>query len=146
MIEHKLLLIIQQLFLVLLTLLNFDVGLSGFDGISIIDHIPVDRDIYFSGWMRLSPVGFVKEGRKFIYDPVNKTVTVYDLDADPLELVGVELPQQEVEKIAEEIIAWRQNTIFRIDQQRTGRKMLFDYWLCRWTNRVCTAKYCEKEQ
>jgi arylsulfatase A-like enzyme len=130
----------------LLALLNFDISLLGFDGINITDHIPVDRNVYFSGWMRLSPAGFIKASQKFIYNPADKTVTVYDLNIDPLELVRIELQERQSEQIADEIIAWRQSTIFHIDQQRTGKKMLFDHWLCRWTNRVCTAKYQKKVQ
>jgi len=130
----------------LLALLNFDISLAGFDGINIINHIPVDRNVYFSGWIRLSPAGFVKDGRKFIYNPVNKMVTVYDLDTDPPELVRIELDEQQSKKIANEIDAWRRNSIFKIEQQRTGKKLLFGRWLCRWTNRVSTAKYQEEQQ
>lgn len=130
----------------LLVLLNFDISLAGFDGVNILDHIPADRNVYFSGWMRLSPAGFIKDGRKFIYNPVNKVVSLYDLNTDPLELVRIELDEQQSEKIANEVVAWRKNSIFKLNQYRTGKKLLFDHWLCRWTNRVCTAKYQNNEQ
>jgi phosphoglycerol transferase MdoB-like AlkP superfamily enzyme len=125
----------------LLALLGFDIEAAGFDGADALGHIPNDRKVYFSGWMRQSPAGFVKANRKFIYSPTNKMVSVYDLSVDPLELSRTELPEQQGQQIADEIIAWRKNSIFRLDQQRTGEKTLFDSWLCRWTNRVSSAKY-----
>ena len=75
------------------------------------------------------------------YNPANKMVSVYDLSTDPLELSRTELPEQQATQIADEIIAWRKNSVFRLDQQRTGKKTLFDSWLCRWNNRVSSAKY-----
>jgi len=125
----------------LLALLGFDIEAADFDGVDALGHIPDDRKVYFSGWLRQSPAGFVKANRKFIYNPANKMVSVYDLSADPLELSRTELPEQQAQEIADEIIAWRKNSIFRLDQQRTGKKTLFDSWLCRWTNRVSSAKY-----
>jgi len=130
----------------LLALLGFDISSADFDGVNIIDRMSSDRKVHFSGWLWEGPAGFIKASQKFIYNPADKIVTVYDLSIDPVELVRIELQEQQAEKIADEIVAWRQNTIFRIDQQRTGKKMLFDHWLCRWTNRVCTAKYQNKEQ
>jgi len=57
----------------------------------------------------------------------------------------MELPEQQVQRIVDEIVAWRKSTIFQIDQQRSGKKVLFNHWFCRWTNRVCSAKYQPKE-
>lgn len=130
----------------LLAFLGFDISSAGFDGGNVIDRMLNGRKVHFSNWLWEGPAGFIKAGQKFIYNPSDKVVTVYDLSTDPLELTRIELQEQQAKKIADEIIAWRQNTIFRIDQQRSGKRMLFDRWLCRWTNRVCTAKYCEKEQ
>ena len=125
----------------LLTLLGFDTNSVGFDGTNALGPIPDDRRVYFSGWMQLSPAGFVKGNRKFIYNPRDKMVSVYGLSTDPFELVRIEMDRQENQKIADDIIAWRKNSIFRLNQQRTGRKVLFDYWYCRWNNRVTSAKY-----
>ena len=91
--------------------------------------------------MQQSPAGFVKANRKFIYYPMTGMVSLYDLSADPFELVRVELGEKQACKIRDEIIAWRKNSIFRLDQQRTGKRVLFGSWLCRWNNRVCSAKY-----
>jgi glucan phosphoethanolaminetransferase (alkaline phosphatase superfamily) len=125
----------------LLTLLGFDTNSVGFDGTNALDHIPDERRVYFSGWMQQGPVGFVKGDRKFIYNPMDKMVSVYGLSSDPFEMVRIELPQQQARKIADDIIAWRKDSIFRLQQQRTGREMLFDSWLCRWTNRISSVKY-----
>jgi len=79
-----------------------------------------------------------------VYYPTERTACSYDLEADPLELVRVELDEQQMQKVADEITAWRKETVFRPDQMRTGKKVLFDRWQCRWTNRVSSAKYKKK--
>jgi len=125
----------------LLALLGFDTQAAGFDGVNALVPIPDDRRVYFSGWLNQSPAGFVKANRKFIYYPANKMVSVYDLSADPLELSPTEMPKQQIREIADDIINWRENTIFIIDQQRVGKKTLFDTWLCRWNNRIASVKH-----
>ena len=125
----------------LLTLLGFDTNSVGFDGTNALGYIPDDRPVYFSGWMQVSPAGFVKGDRKFIYNPREKLIYVHGLGTDPFELVRIELAQPQARKITDDIIEWRKNTIFRLDQKRTGRKMLFDSWLCRWNERVSSVKY-----
>ena len=125
----------------ILALLGFETADTGLDGLNALGSLPDDRRVYFSSWLRQSPAGFVKGTRKFIYDPTYKTVSVYDLGADPSESFRIELSQQEGQKVADEIITWRRSSVFHLDQQRTGRTMLFDRWLCRWTNRVSSAKY-----
>ena len=125
----------------LLGLLGFDANGAGFDGANAISNLPLDRKVYFSGWMRQSPTGFVQGTQKFIYNPANKIVSVYDLAVDPLELVQLELGQSEAEKIAADIIGWRRSSIFKPDQKPSGKTTLFEDWLCRWSNRICSAKY-----
>ncbi len=125
----------------LLTLLGFDTNSVGFDGTNALGNIADDRQVYFSGWMQLSSAGFVRAGRKFVYNPMDKMVYVYSLSNDPFELVRIELDGQQAQMIADDVIAWRKNSIFRLEQQRTGQKRLFDAWLCHWTDRVSTAKY-----
>jgi hypothetical protein len=90
--------------------------------------------------MQEGPAGFVSGNRKYIYNPANKTTCIYDLKADPKEQNRIELPEQESKKISGEIIDWRINTIFRIDQKRTGKQVLFDNWTCHWTDRVSSTK------
>jgi glucan phosphoethanolaminetransferase (alkaline phosphatase superfamily) len=124
----------------LLGLVGFDVESIGFDGVDLLNAIPKDRRIFFTGWMHEGPAGFVKGNRKFIYNPTNKTTCAYDLAADPKELNRIELPQKKADEIGREIIDWRKSTIFKIDQQRNGKKELFDNWICRWTDRVSSTK------
>ena len=128
----------------LLGLLGFETESIGFDGVDLLKPVPQDRRVYFTGWMQEGPAGFIKGNRKFIYNPTNKTTCVYDLTADPKELNRIELPQQKADNIAGEIAAWRKSTVFRIDQQRTGTKELFDNWICRWTDRVSSTKRSKK--
>jgi glucan phosphoethanolaminetransferase (alkaline phosphatase superfamily) len=125
----------------LLTLLGFDTNSVGFDGTNALGNIADDRRVYFSGWMQLSSAGFVKAGRKFVYNPMDEMVYVYSLSNDPFELVRIELDGQQAQMIADDVIAWRKNSIFRLKQRRTGKKMLFDSWLCRWTERISSVKY-----
>jgi arylsulfatase A-like enzyme len=125
----------------LLSLLGFNTNSVNFDGINVLGSVPEKRKVYFSGWMQQGPAGFIKDGRKFIYDPANKSVSVYDLVSDPLELVRIEVPQQQANEITNEVITWRKNSIFRINQQRTGKKILFSLWLCNWNGRVSSVKY-----
>ena len=128
----------------LLAMLGFDIKTAGFDGIDALGQIAEDRKVYFSGWMREGPAGFVQGDRKFIYDPSNKTTCVYNLSTDPLEFERIELPQQQSQMISDDINSWREKTIFRINQVRTGQKVVYDKWLCRWTDRVSSAKNLTK--
>lgn len=129
----------------LLGLLGFDTESIGFDGLDLFNKtIPSDRRVYFTGWMQEGPAGFVEANHKFIYNPTNKTACLYDLTADPKEQNRIELPQQKADTIADDILKWRESTIFRINQKRTGKMELFDKWLCRWTNRVSSAKRIKK--
>lgn len=125
----------------LLAMLGFNTSMADFDGLNALAPIPNDRKVFFSGWLGQSPAGFVKENRKFIYNTAHKIVSVYDLNTDPQELSSIELPHQNAQPVADEIIAWRKNTIFRLQQKQTGEMTLFDSWLCRWNNRIASAKY-----
>ena len=130
----------------LLGLLGFETETASFDGQDLFAPVAGPRKAFFCGWMQEGPAGFVHGGRKFIYSPASKTTSAYDLRSDPLERLRVELPEQEAREVAEEIMAWRKGTVLRIDQEKTGRKLLYDRWLCRWTNRVSSAKYIREER
>jgi len=131
----------------LLAILGFDVATtaqSGFDGDPAIagpGSLPADRKEYFAGWMEQGPAGYVQGSLKFIHDPTDNTVWLYDLAADPRESLRVNLPKDQAREIADGIIAWRKGTIFRLNQNRTGQKILFDTWRCKWTGRVSTSGY-----
>ncbi len=126
----------------LLSLLGFNISSTDFDGINVLGNIRDDRKVYFSGWMQQGPGGFVTSNKKFIYDPaIQKSVYLYDMANDPLELIRIDVSEQQAEDITAEIIAWRKNSIFRINQPRAGKKMLFDSWFCNWNGRISTVKY-----
>jgi hypothetical protein len=129
----------------LLGLFGFETESGDFDGTNVLKLLPLDRKIYFAGWMQQGPAGFVQGHRKFTYSPENKSVSLYNLKIDPLELNRVEVPEPLTEMIAAEISKWRKETIFRIDQQRTGEKTLFGSWQCNWTERICSAKYQKRD-
>ena len=124
----------------LLGLLGFETESVGFDGVNVLKPGAEDRRVYFSGWMQEGPAGFVEGDRKFIYNPTNKTTCIYNLSTDPKELERIELPEQQDNRLADEIIEWRKKTVFRLDQYRTGKKELFNRWICRWTDRVSSTK------
>ncbi len=128
----------------LLSLLGFDNSTAGFDGIDALSVIPNDRKVFFSGWLQQSPAGFVQANQKFIYSPTTELVCVYDLAADPLEQNRIEPDQPQADQIIEEVIAWRKSTIFKLDQKRFGKRILYNHWLCRWTDRTSSAKYKPK--
>ena len=120
----------------LLGLLGFETVGGGFDGVDALGRIPERRRVYFSGWVREGPSGFVQGDKKFVYDPVGKSLCFYDLAADPGETTRIDLPEEGAKAIAESIIAWRKNTVFRLVQKQGGRQTLFDRWLVWWRSRV----------
>jgi len=130
----------------LLALLGFQAETGGFDGVDVLGPVPEERKVYFSGWMQEGPAGFVTGDRKFIYNPNDKTACMYDLAADPMELQRVELPAEQSQQVAQDIISWREGTVFRLNQQKAGKTVLYDHWLCRWTNRVSAAKYRKEDR
>jgi phosphoglycerol transferase MdoB-like AlkP superfamily enzyme len=130
----------------LLGLLGFETEKVGFDGVDVLSFVQEYREVYFSGWMQEGPSGYVQGGRKFIYNPVERTACAYDVLIDPLELNRIELSKPEAQRVADEIIFWRKSTILRVNQQRSGSMLLYDRWLCRWTNRVCSAKYQDSKK
>ncbi|MBN2183135.1 MAG: LTA synthase family protein [Sedimentisphaerales bacterium] len=129
----------------LLGLLGFDVRKGRFDGVNVLKPIAADRKVYFSGWMREGPAGYVQNNRKYAFNPIDKRTSVYDLEADPGELNEIEISETKAKEIADGIMAWRKGTIFKIDQEQSGRKKVFDEWLCKWTDRKSKAKYVPEE-
>jgi phosphoglycerol transferase MdoB-like AlkP superfamily enzyme len=130
----------------LLKLLGFDIEGADFDGIDVLGYMPDGRKVFFSGWMQEGPSGFVQGSRKFVYNPADETVCVYDVSEEAREMNRMELTGREAEIIANEIISWRKGTILKIDQKRSGSMLLFGRWLCRWTNRVCSAKRLGRDE
>ncbi len=124
----------------ILSALGFDIGTFDFAGTDILQPLPDDRKVYFAGWMHQGPSGYVQDDNKYVYDPEQGTVTLYRLKSDPLELSGVELPESMAQSIREEIIQWRRNTIFRLDQPEKGQMTLFDRWSLKWNTRKRESK------
>ena len=126
----------------LLALLGLETEAADFDGLNALGLLPSDRKVYFSCWLNQGHAGFIKDNRKFIYDPSSETLFAYDLNTDPLELAAVELPSEQTRRIIkQQIVGWRKNSIFRLQQPRTGKRTLFENWLCRWNNRISSSKY-----
>jgi len=129
----------------ILNLLGFDIEAIGFDGTDALGPLRKDRKVYFAGWMQQGPSGFIQDDSKFVYHPEQGTVTLHRLKIDPLELFGFELPEYVARVMSQEIVEWRRDTIFRINQKDTGQMTLFDAWLCKWNapRRDCGVKYIE---
>jgi arylsulfatase A-like enzyme len=125
----------------ILSLLGVDTSAIPFDGANVLGSLPTDRKVYFSGWMQQGPAGFVEGHDKVIYEPEQGTVKLYRLLSDPLELHGLELPENEAKRLQEEIVAWRRNTLFQVNQEETGEMILFGSWRCKWTGRETDVKY-----
>ncbi|MBL7152509.1 MAG: LTA synthase family protein [Phycisphaerae bacterium] len=120
----------------LLELLGFETAVAGFDGVDALSAVGDRRRVYFCGWVREGPSGYLEGDRKFVYDPADQSVYFYDLAADPGELARVDLPQAEAEEIGESIVAWRKETVFQLGQNQRGRQIVFGRWLVRWRGRV----------
>jgi phosphoglycerol transferase MdoB-like AlkP superfamily enzyme len=124
----------------LLSLLGFKTEEAKFDGINVLGHIPADRKVYFTSWMQESPAGYIQADRKYIYDTMQKSTYTYDLKTDPGESIRIDLSPEQANKISENIINWRDNTVFRIDQQQNGTQTVFGEWFCRWADRNTVIK------
>lgn len=127
----------------ILSLLGFDTESADFDGIDMLKApAEKDRKIYFSAWINQGPAGYILGNKKYIYDPTNNLVAVYNLRDDPNELTPKEVPDNLSVEIANEITQWRRESIIPLTQaNRTGQKHLFDKWLCKWKNREPLADY-----
>ena len=116
----------------LLNLLGFETESMAFDGVDALAPLPEDRKVYFAGWMAQGPSGFIQGDNKFVYDPEHRMVSLYRLSVDPLELAGFELPENDAQVVSEEIVQWRRDTLFRVDQQEEGQTVLFGSWESKW--------------
>ena len=125
----------------ILGLLGFDSSTGRFDGLNVLGEIPEDRRVYFGGWIPDGPAGFVRGDVKFVYNPTNESVLAYNLTEDPVEFVAISPSGRIAEEIGQDIANWRSNSIFHINQERAGRKVLYDNWLCWWTERVAEVRY-----
>jgi len=129
----------------ILNLLGFETSPMNFDGRDILAPLPSDRKVYLSGWMQQGPAGYVQGTTKFVYDPEDTTVTVFSLSTDPLELNDMELPPAEAETLSKQITDWRRGTIFKMNENSRGQKIVFDSWLAKWSGRRSRVKYVGNE-
>lgn len=127
-----------------LGLLGFDCSDGAFDGMDMLSGSPVDRKVYFGTWIPDGPGGYVKGDQKMIYNPSNEMVLSYNLGEDPAEAVPLVVVDQQIEALREEVSAWRSNSIFRIQQTKTGKSVLFGRWRCWWNGRVADVKYDQR--
>jgi glucan phosphoethanolaminetransferase (alkaline phosphatase superfamily) len=126
----------------LLGLLGFETAGAGFDGIDALGVVPQERRVYFCGWVREGPSGFVVGDSKYVYDPADKSVCLYDLPADMGELVRIGLPATRAQQIGDSIVSWRKSTVFRLSRREPGKQTVFRQWEVRWTNRLfLSTKY-----
>jgi len=130
----------------LLDLLGIETEKANFDGVNTLKKIDKNRKVFFTGWMQEGSAGYIQGNRKYIYDPTYKITYVYDLDTDQKEMTRLEVSEVQAKEVAEEILQWRKDTIFQIDQKQSGTMLLFDKWNCRWTQRVSSAKLLPESQ
>jgi hypothetical protein len=121
--------------------LGFDIEHADFDGNNVIEQDVDGRKVFFTGWMQEGPLGYVEKNIKYIYDPMQDIVSAYNVREDPHELRNLERSLEESQRIISEILSWRKSTFFALDQVKNGRMILYDRWICRWTDRFCSAKY-----
>jgi arylsulfatase A-like enzyme len=124
----------------ILSLLGVEVDAIRFDGVDALAPLP-HRKVPFAGWMQQGPSGFIEGDRKFIYDPEHKKVWLYRLKTDPLELSPFDLPEYVAQAMSQEIVQWRRDTIFRLDQAETGQLDLYDDWVIKWKGRISSVSY-----
>lgn len=133
----------------ILSALGFDIASAGFDGTDMLNSNGKSRKLFFSAWINQAPAGFVQGDKKYIYDPTNDIVVVYDLRSDPDELSPTEITGNLSIEIASEITDWRNSCIIPLAVPGQMRqKRLFDKWLCRWKNRepIAVTDYSERRE
>jgi len=123
-----------------LGLLGFEIKNGDFDGLDVLGDVPKDRKVFFSGWLAQSPSGFMAGCRKYIYNPVAKTVSMYNLERDAFEVNAKRFSGAQAQKVIDKLSHWRKRTFYQIDQKKTGSRIVFDRWSCRWNGRICSAK------
>jgi len=129
----------------LLSLTGLDVEKMNFDGINALADIPIERKVYFSGWLDQSPAGYVQQIYKYFYDPVGRTAFFFNLKQDPCELNAFSLPQTKGEQLQMELADWKKNSLFK-PEKPNGKIWLFNDWICRWSNRTASARFRPAEK
>jgi phosphoglycerol transferase MdoB-like AlkP superfamily enzyme len=129
----------------LLALTGLDVEQMNFDGINALADIPIDRKVYFAGWLDQSPAGYVQQSYKYFYDPVDRTAFFFSLKQDPFELNVFPLLETKGEQLQMELACWKKNSLFK-QEKPNGKVWLFDDWICRWSGRIASARFRPAEE
>ncbi len=105
------------------------------DGVDIFANTSPQRKLFFSTWYDTSVAGVVDEdGKKFIFDPQNNMMEVYDLDNDPWEKINLYASLKadgfDFEPIKDEIIQWKVDHYhLGYDQDKSEVQDIFN-WRC----------------
>ncbi|MDD5134425.1 MAG: LTA synthase family protein, partial [Phycisphaerae bacterium] len=130
----------------ILNILGFDIAAGNFDGTDALGKLPADRLLFFTTWMDNGPAGFITGRQKFIYDPTNELVSVFDILKDPAETAGRFLTKNssdnDMENIAAQVQQWQNRML--IEPPQNGKEKyqrIFDNWLCQTNSRKPKAIY-----
>jgi len=127
----------------LLSMMGMDVSEAGFEGIDALNapEGAPPRRLYFSSWYERYPIGFVEGDRKIVYWPYTETAYEYDLGGDPGELRGREVPLDQVDSIAREMLDWQQHTRLTFPPKRFRQRLLYGHWQTLCTGQEAWAYY-----
>ena len=112
----------------LLSLLGFGIDEAGFDGVNAFVPTDPQRRLYFSTWIKHSPVGFVEGQRKLVYRPYTDKLFEYNLINDPEELSPTVLNGPEKEQFVKDLEEWAEHTHLVIPLERFRQQVLYDHW------------------
>ncbi len=129
----------------LLALTGLDVEQMSFDGINALADIPIDRKVYFAGWLDQSPAGYIITNKKYFYDPAGRTAFFFNLSKDPFELDAFPLSWTEEEQLQMGLADWKRNSLFK-QEKPNGKIWLFDDWICRWSGRTASARFRPRDE
>jgi glucan phosphoethanolaminetransferase (alkaline phosphatase superfamily) len=122
----------------LLSLMGFEPGSVGCDGLDALGMLPEDRKVFFSGWAPEGAAGYVVGNKKVIHNPSVDELIAYDLIRDPGETNSLDVPDGQ--DVIEAMIHWRRASIIKPHRVERGRMLLYDMWLCRWAGRSPITK------
>jgi phosphoglycerol transferase MdoB-like AlkP superfamily enzyme len=130
----------------ILNILGFNIAEGNFDGTDALGKPPADRLLFFTTWMNNGPAGFVTGRQKFIYDPTNELVSVFDTLKDPDETAGRFLTKNsndnDMENIVAQVQQWQNKMLLEPPQnQKEKYQRIFDNWLCQTDSREPKAVY-----
>lgn len=112
----------------LLSLLGYGIENAGFEGVDSLAHSHADRQVWFSGWYRASPIGFCSGNSKFVYFPGLAQGCRYDLDLDPGETQAVILDNTELARLARSAQQWIKDRRIAFDPKRYRQTRAFEHW------------------